>query len=133
MLPNIFRQHTFSFSPIHSLPCFNFFFFPFSTLLTCQTPLQYFPFLCKPACTILFTCNCLRNESCTYLIGFPWQYEFNALQIISSAPSTPFMTHASATSLLPVSCDLSSGNDIGLHTIKLFLTFNSWFSLLAKM
>ena len=134
MLPNIFPLHTlFLYPPFFAYPILIFFFFPFSTPLTCQTPLQYFPFLCKPACTIPFIHNCLGNENCTYLIRFLWQYEFDALQIISPAPLTPFMIHTLATSLFPVSHDLSSINDIGLPPIKLFLTFDTWFSLLAKM
>ena len=79
-----------------------------------------------------FTNNCLRNEISTYLINFPWQYEFNALQIITLAPLTPFTTHGLTTSLFPDFCDLPSGNDIGLHTIRLLLIFYSWFSLLAR-
>ena len=75
--------------------------------------------------------NCLRNEISTYLIKFPWQYEFDALQIITLVPSIPFATHGLTTSLFLVSHDLPSSNDIGLHTIRLLLTFDSWFSLLT--
>ena len=67
--------------------------------------------------------NLLRYESCTYLVKFPWQYKSDALQnVISSASLTPSATHTLATCLFPVSRDLSSGNDIGFHTIELLLT-----------
>ena len=129
MLLNIFfLQHIL---PVLCLPCFKFFFFNPTTLQDLTTNFFSFPQVCM--CYSLFSQNnCLRNEISTYLVKFLWQYEFNALQIITLAPLTPFVTHGLATSLFPVSCDLPSGNDIGLHTIRLLLTFDSWLSLLAR-
>ena len=76
--------------------------------------------------------NLLRYESCPYLIKFPWQYESNALHnVISSTPLTPFATHIDYLPF-PVSHDLSSGNDLGFHTIELLLTFDSWFLFLQR-
>ena len=72
----------------------------------------------------------LRNQISTYLIKFPWQYGFDALQIIILAPLTPFVTHRLAMPLFPVSHDLPSGKDIGFHTIGLLLTF--WFMILIS-
>ena len=74
---------------------------------------------------LLFQCNCLKSEISTHLIKFPWQYEFDALQIVTLAPLTPFATHRLATPLFPVSHDLLPNNDIGFHTIRLLLTFDS--------
>ena len=123
----------FSFFPTHTL--FSILCYSLLNSTACQTPALLFPslFSCQPAYAILYPKNLLRYESCTYLIKFPWKYKSDALQnIISSAPSTPFATHTLATCLFPVSCDLSSSNDIGFHTIELLLTFNSWFSFLQR-
>ena len=49
-----------------------------------------------------------------------------------SAPSTSFTIHTLATCFSPISCDLSSGSDIGFHTTELLLTFDSWFSFLLN-
>ena len=125
MLLNIFSpQHIL---PILCLPCFKFFLF-FNTN-TLQDPSH------KHACAILLfflTNNFLENNISTYLVKFPWSYEFDALQFITLALLTTFTPHRLAASLFSVSCDLPSSNDIGLHTIGVLLTSNSWFSLLAR-
>ena len=94
MLLNIYWQYIL---PILCLPCFNFFLF-FSTPL----PYKIFP-ANMHMLSSYFTNNCLGNEISTYLIKFPWQYDFDALQITTLTPSTPFMTHKLATSFFSVS------------------------------
>ena len=90
-------------------------FFLFSVPLTCMTPLlKFFSPPTSMHMLFFFTHNYLGNEISTYLIRFPWQYAFNALQIVTLTPLTPFATHRLATSPFPVSRDLPSSNDIGL-------------------
>ena len=127
MLLNIFSLST----------IYSFFAYPVLNFSQAHYPTRpYFLFFFSPQVFhTLFSFsqnNCLRNEISTYLIKFPWQYEFNALQIITLAPLTPFATHRLATSLFPVFHDLPFGNDIGFHTISLLLPFDSWFALLTR-
>ena len=106
-----------TFYPFFAYPVLNFFLQP-------HYPTGSFPQTCM--------CYCLGDEISTYLVKSPGQCEFDALQIITLAPSTPFATHRLATSLFSVSRDLPSGNDIGLHTLRLLLTFDLWFLLLVR-
>ena len=135
MLPNIFfPQHThfFLFS-ILCLPCFNRSFFLLNpTNLPDPTPI--FSFFSLQACTHYFFHSQLPKDWKQYLphqvpmaiwIWCPPNYHPSTFDPIHD-------THIGYFTF-PASCDLSSGNDIGLHTIKLFLTFDSWLSLLTKM
>ena len=89
MLLNIFCS---TFYPFFAYPVFIFF------LYQPHYPTRSFP-TSMQALFSVFTNNCLGNEISTYLIKFPWQYEFDALQIITLAPLTPFVVHRLATSL----------------------------------
>ena len=86
--------------------------------------------LFQPACFLIF--SLFSFFPTTHF--FPWQYKYNELpNIISSAPLTPFMTHTLTTYLYPVSCDLSSSNDIGFTHNGAIINF--WFMVFvfAKM
>ena len=75
----------------------------------------------------------LRYESCTYLIKFLWQYESDILQKCHQLSTfDPICDTHIGYLPSPISSDLSSGNDIGFHTIELLLTFDSGFSFLLS-
>ena len=126
-----FPQHIL---PILCLPSFKFFFFstplPYKTLL-----LNLFSFPASMhACYSPFSQNnCLRNEINTYLVKFPWQIGIQCPPNYHPSTFNPIHdTQIGYFTFPTVSHDLPSGNDIGLHTIRLLLTFDSWLSLLTQ-
>ena len=93
---------------------------------TSQGP--HLKFFCTCFHTLLLP-NCFRIKSSTYLVKFPWCYEFATLQIITLAPFTPFTTCWLATPFFQVSHNPLSSNDTGCHTVWILITLNSWLSI----